>query len=169
MDNKKIKIGIAIFVILIILSLVVLLTPRKNTTPDQDGINIPTIDTRIPTSFQTSPKQSNPQSPLEILSTTPQSSATEVYLPVTVVDFVFNDALDPRKFRYSVAPYVQTYIKIKGNTISIYPENIWKPGVTTITILKDTISISDRKLANEFLFKLNTNFPEEPLEDDHGY
>lgn len=160
---------VGILILAFILSFVFVLLTRKRERPNSD-----TTPNKFPQEI-TKPNSSQTASgtkqniPLIITNTSPIANSKEEYLPITTVEFTFSEPVDPRVFRFQIDPYVQTYLRTKGNTVLISPENIWKPGVTKIIILKDTISTFGNKLASDFEYAFTTNFPKEPPDDDHGY
>ena len=94
----------------------------------------------------------------------PEQSLTKEYLPITQVSIIFNMPVKPEGFFYSVDPLVETNIRIgeDPNTIIISANHWWnegKDGITTITILQNTVSAGGIYLEKTVIYKIKTAFP----------
>ncbi len=157
--SKKISILflLSLSAIVIVLIIFLLFFSKKNEKGKQSGQggSPPAINaTLIPTKM----------SVLGIAKIIPVQDLTKEYLPIRQVSIVFNMPVKPEGFFYSVDPVVETNIRSGEdlNTIIISANRWWnegKDGITTITVLQNTISASGAYLEKPVVYKIKTAFP----------
>lgn len=156
---KKIIIFILIIFLVVLLISFFLISRQR----DKDGDGIPKIPTLSP---------SPTLMPLELISILPTENLSRIYLPITQIEFTFTEPVEKDSFFYQVNPFVETYVRVKGDndkTLILSPVTIWQEGVTTITILPETTSIFEKKLSSWLVYRINTAFPEDQPQDVFDY
>lgn len=110
--------------------------------------------------------------PLMIVSAIPASTSAQAYLPITQVEFTFDQDVSAQNFYYSISPAVETEVFEKPHgkafdttqtiptTLILSPKTAWLEGLTTITIYPQTTAQNGAQLEKPFVYKLNTKFPE---------
>ena len=81
---------------------------------------------------------------------------------------VFNETVSPDMFIYEVTPQTPTEVR-QGKTpysIILSTSEVWRTGITTITILPDTTSQKNEKLKKPYVYKIKTGFPKNILQDE---
>jgi len=119
--------------------------------------------TKAPITITASPSQTKPQV-LRITRIMPEQDLTREYFPITQVSIIFNMPVNPEGVFYTVDPLVKTSTRIGQdlNTIIISVDHWWNEGndgITTITILQNTVSAGGVYLEKPFVYKIKTAFP----------
>jgi|SRR3989344_60671 len=101
---------------------------------------------------------------LSITKIMPEQDLTKEYIPITQLSIIFNMPVDPEGFFYTTDPLVKTNTRIgqDPNTIIISVDHWWNEGndgITTITILQNTVSTSGVYLEKPVVYKIKTAFP----------
>lgn len=101
---------------------------------------------------------------LSVTKIMPEQDLTKEYIPITQVSITFNMPVNPKGFIYTVDPLVETNTRSGKdlNTIIISVNHWWNEGndgITTITILQNTISTSGVYLGKPAVYKIKTAFP----------
>lgn len=101
---------------------------------------------------------------LNVTKIMPEQDLTKEYLPITQLSIIFNMPVNPEGVFYTVDPLVKTNTRIgqNPNTIIISVDHWWNEGndgITTITILQNTISTSGIYLEKPVVYKMKTAFP----------
>lgn len=140
-------VGFLIIILFVLLFFSETKNPQEKTFPTPTRYPLPTV------SFQ--------RQKLKIAATIPEQDPTKQYLPIRQVSFIFNAPIEASHFFYTINPVVETNVKNgkNPNTIIISANDIWKEGITTITILPNTTSINGLRLGTPFIYKINTAFP----------
>lgn len=118
---------------------------------------------KAPATTTISPSQTKPQA-FRIVRIIPEQDLTREYFPITQVSVIFNMPVSPGGVFYTVDPFVKTSTRINQdlNTIIISVDHWWNEGndgITTITILQNTVSTSGVYLKNPVVYKIKTAFP----------
>ncbi len=126
----------------------------------------------IKASFAPSSKPNASIKTLKLIAITPSEDISRVFLPIKQISLTFSEPMDPTTFFVKTSPSVETIIttqaKNNPNVIVITPPKTWQPGITTITVLPTTTSLSGAKLGQPIIYKINAQFPENPPPDSPG-
>lgn len=108
---------------------------------------------------------------LQIISIKPAQNLDKVFAPIQQIEIEFNIPIDPASLNYKIDPPTQTNIKFKGSSDKIMvlsPDLMWTRGITTITILKGVATGNNIKMPSDYIYKLNTDFPQVAPPDSPG-
>ena len=125
-----------------------------------------TTPVTTPVAFSPTPVQS-----FRVVSTKPAQDLSKIFIPIQQIEIEFNLPIDPANLSYTVNPSTKTNIRFKEGSDKIMllsPDLMWTKGLTTITILKGTGSADGIKLQEDYIYKINTDFPEIAPPDSEG-
>lgn len=160
MNRKKILLifaVITIIVIFIFISIINLLRQSKTTSQNKLEVTPSTPDFRSRINTITPPQREKKL--FTLLSINPPENTGVKFLPVTQIEFNFSDTINPKTFFYEVSPSVNTYVKTRGSTLTLYPSTTWQEGITSIIILVKTTSASGARLDKSVNYKISTGLP----------
>ena len=98
---------------------------------------------------------------LKTESILPMQDASNPYLPIQFITLTFNFPVSPYHFYYKVDPFVEAVAKNgdSPNIIILSPKEKWQEGITSITILQNTMSTNGVYLEKPVVYKIKTAFP----------
>ncbi len=145
--KKKILIVLAILFFLFLIIVVFRINPTEN-YQNKDRVSSAT-PTQTEVFF------------LKTESILPAQGEDSQYLPIQFVTITFNFPVTPDKFSYKADPLVETEVKNgdSPNIIILSPKEKWQEGITTITILQNTMSTNGVYLEKPIIYKIKTAFP----------
>lgn len=167
--------GLIIGIILISYFYVSFLMPKKQTPNQTPPVFQPSPTIKISPTISSQPTQTTtptptakviPSSRFQIISVNPKENLDQEYNPITDIEFLFNEEIDLKTISWSVLPKVETNFKMAApNKLIISPRKWWEPGITTITLSDKMSSTKGTSLEQPFIYKINTAWPKNPVDD----
>lgn len=117
----------------------------------------------VPTPFEANPSG---KTELNVVGVVPPEDTSVTYLPVKQISITFDQKVRAEDILVSSSPKVERITKFvtdaDPNTVIITAQPSWNPGITTITLIPGSKSLTNGVLRDTFKYRLNTAFPENP-------